>query len=176
MFFVLAEISGAHIFYFVHLFIIAFLQCLAMRGGLVSDLEYICFEGICLSVHLALQQILHIIDRVLESIAVFSAMVLQQVQLQHVDAIVAVNFLIDRLTGARNLFLKHFLHLVKSCIGSVYQIFNFHQPFLVLIQHVLVFKQLITVLAKLYTISLQRFLVTPLRSYELLFVLIDFFG
>ena len=45
-----------------------------------------------------------------------------------------------------------------------------------LIQHVLVFKQAVAVFTKLYTIRLQRFLVAPLSSYELFFVLIDFFG
>jgi len=79
MFFVLAKISGAHIFNLVHLFIITFLQGLTMCGGLVRDLEYIRFEGLCLSVHLSLQHIFHVLYRVLEGISVFSAVVFEQV-------------------------------------------------------------------------------------------------
>lgn len=50
-----------------------------MRGGLIRYLKYISFQSIGLSVHLSLQLILHILDRTVEGISVFSAVVLQKV-------------------------------------------------------------------------------------------------
>lgn len=95
MLLVLAEVSGAHILDFIHLLIIPFLQRLSVRRSLVSDLQHVTLQRLCLSVHLALKLVFHFLNRMLEVISVLRAVVLQHVQLEHVDAVVAVNFLID---------------------------------------------------------------------------------
>jgi len=97
MFLVLTEVSRAYIFNFLHLFIVAFLQGLAMRGSLICYLKHVSLEGVSFSVHLALQQVFHILNRVLEGASVLRADFLQSFNMLHVLVVVAVYFLIDIL-------------------------------------------------------------------------------
>lgn len=72
--------------------------------------------------------------------------------------------------------MKHFLYLVESCIRPIHHFTDVLETFLMLIQHIFIFKQLVTVLSKLDAVRLEGFLVAPLRSDKLFFVFIDFFG